>query len=130
MTIRILLDEDSGSHRLLRDLESRTVAVSGATADLDVVRAVDVGLQDRPDYEVLAHAVEHERIVITRNYADFKDLHDANPVHPGILAHCPPIVADYRVAHAVCNAIEVFEGDLSGRFVSLSYFAEYPRPLP
>ncbi|MEW6496496.1 MAG: DUF5615 family PIN-like protein [Cyanobacteriota bacterium] len=43
----------------------------------------------RTDSTVLDYARQQGRVLLTRNCADFQELHQANPVHPGILAVFP-----------------------------------------
>jgi predicted nuclease of predicted toxin-antitoxin system len=56
---------------------------------VDVTHVLDAGLAGRPDAEVLAQAAAEDRIVVTRNYADFARLIEAyqrrNQPFPGVL---------------------------------------------
>jgi hypothetical protein len=55
----------------------------------DVQSPVDVGLSGQDDAVHLRQAIREQRVMVTRNYRDFKNLHDlvidAQGHHPGIL---------------------------------------------
>ena len=51
----------------------------------DVLTINDLGMAGTVDSEVLAFARQSDRVVLTRNCRDFRELHDANPTHSGIL---------------------------------------------
>jgi predicted nuclease of predicted toxin-antitoxin system len=57
-------------------------------AGRDVQIPADVGMVGRPDPVHLAHTIRQGRVLLTRNYRDFEDLHDlimvAQGHHPGI----------------------------------------------
>lgn len=78
--MRLLLDEDSGAHSLLKALRA---------VGHDVVRVVDVvdlgaGASDAAVY---GHAVTDDRAILTGNGADFIAIASLphSPEHPGIL---------------------------------------------
>lgn len=77
MSLRLLVDEDSQSKRL--------VSVLGK-AGHEVLAINEVGLAGSSDDVVLDYAREKNRILLTHNCDDFEDLHKINPNHPGILA--------------------------------------------
>ena len=54
-----------------------------------MVTVNDAGLSGLPDSVVFDYAREHQRIILTRNCGDFLELHQASPVHAGILAVYP-----------------------------------------
>ena len=76
MGLELLVDEDTSSKRLVRML---------VDAGHDVVTVLSEGLQGSTDQEVLEQARDLERVVLTQNVGDFRELHDADPEHPGIL---------------------------------------------
>ncbi|RUR72411.1 DUF5615 family PIN-like protein [Chlorogloeopsis fritschii PCC 9212] len=73
----MLLDEDSQAKYLVYLLQA---------AEHDVITVNAVGLMNRSDSVVLDYARQDGRVLLTRNCDDFQELHQANPVHPGILA--------------------------------------------
>ena len=74
-SLRLLIDECSQSHELVRAL---------IDAGYDVLTVDQAGLTHLPDSEVLAFAIAHERIILTRNDTDFRRLHEVNSNHFGI----------------------------------------------
>jgi hypothetical protein len=78
--MNLYLDDDSASFQ-----QSQLLAKAGH----DVQRPADVGLVGVLDAVHLAHAVKQQRVCLTRNYRDFKALHDlvlaAQGHHPGLL---------------------------------------------
>ena len=76
MAIQLLVDEDTQSRRLLQLL---------LDAGHDVVTVSDEGLEGSPDDAVLDRARELGRALLTQNVRDFRELHEANAEHPGIL---------------------------------------------
>lgn len=75
MPLRILVDEDSQAKLLVKKLR---------LAGLDVISAQDSGLNGQLNPEILAFAIEQNRVVLTRNGADFRELHLRVMIHPGI----------------------------------------------
>jgi hypothetical protein len=79
--MRVYLDEDTASPLLARMLRN---------AGHDVQTPAEAGLLGRSDPVELTHAVREGRILVTRNYCDFEDLHNLLDVagghHSGILA--------------------------------------------
>jgi predicted nuclease of predicted toxin-antitoxin system len=78
--MRLYLDDDTASPLLARLLR---------TAGHDVQLPADVGMAGKPDSVLLAHAIREGRVCLTKNYADFEDLHDLVMIgkghHTGIL---------------------------------------------
>jgi hypothetical protein len=78
--MRIYLDDDCASRLLIGQLRG---------AGHDVQSPADVGLSGQDDSVHLRQAVREQRVLATRNYRDFKNLHDlvidAQGHHPGIL---------------------------------------------
>ena len=60
---------------LLFDEHVNVTACRQLQADsVDVMHALEVGLGSTPDPDILRWAIEHDRIVVTRNYQDFAPL--------------------------------------------------------
>jgi predicted nuclease of predicted toxin-antitoxin system len=78
--MRIYLDDDCASRLLIGQLRG---------AGHDFQAPADVGLSGQDDAVHFRQAVREQRVVMTRNYRDFKNLHDlvidAQGHHPGIL---------------------------------------------
>lgn len=78
--MRIQLDDDSAARQLAALLRS---------AGHDVRSPADLGLAGAPDPVHLAGAIRGDRVLLTRNADDFKQLHDlvvaSGGSHPGIL---------------------------------------------
>jgi predicted nuclease of predicted toxin-antitoxin system len=78
--MRILIDENMSSPRLAAVLR---------TAGHDVVLSTDVGPRSQSDARVMIDAIGLQRLVLTRDYEDYTDLHDlvmaTGGRHPGIL---------------------------------------------
>lgn len=77
MSLNLLIDEDSLAKYLVNLLKK---------AGHDVITVQDVKLMGKPDSVVLDYARENQRVLLTRNCADFQNLHQANSIHSGILA--------------------------------------------
>jgi predicted nuclease of predicted toxin-antitoxin system len=79
--MRLYLDDDC-VHKVLVQLLRK--------AGHDVLLPADVGLAGNKDPVHLRRAVREQRVLLSRNYQDFKDLHDlvleVQGHHPGILA--------------------------------------------
>ncbi|HZU35189.1 MAG TPA: DUF5615 family PIN-like protein [Gemmataceae bacterium] len=78
--MRLYLDDDSASPLLARLLRN---------ASHDVQAPADAGMAGKDDAIHLAHAVRQQRVLRSRNYTDFENLHDLVAAvqghHPGIL---------------------------------------------
>ena len=75
MAPRFLIDEN-----LSPQLAHHLRAVHGYEA----VHVNEIGLQGAPDPDVLARAVAEDRIVVTNNAEDFRQLGRRAPDHPGL----------------------------------------------
>jgi predicted nuclease of predicted toxin-antitoxin system len=111
----LLLDEDSQAKLLVRLLQQ---------AGHDVVTVNEVGLQGKPDISVLEYAKKRERLVLTRNCDDFRNLHTNNSKHPGILAiyqgSDPSKDMSYKdIVNAIAK-IEAAQYTLAGEFIVLN----------
>ena len=77
MSLRLLVDEDTQSRRLVALLQQ---------AGHDVLTTKGAGLEGNADLAVLQHAHGDDRVVLTRNVGDFRALHEAGAPHAGIAA--------------------------------------------
>jgi predicted nuclease of predicted toxin-antitoxin system len=64
--MKLYLDEDIASALLAQLLRK---------AGHDVQLPADVGLGGKPDVVVFRHAISEDRILLSRNYQDFENLH-------------------------------------------------------
>lgn len=77
--MRLLLDEDSQAKILVKLLRA---------AGHDVKTVAEAGMTAHSDSAVLALARKEHRLLLTRNAADFRELHGNSPDHSGILVVC------------------------------------------
>jgi predicted nuclease of predicted toxin-antitoxin system len=100
--MRLYLDEDIASHELIRALSK---------AGHDVLRPADVNLMGESDSLQMTQAVKDDRILLTKNHRDFRQLHNLISLcggsHPGLflLRSDNDRRRDMRPAQVV-NAIE------------------------
>ena len=111
----MLLDEDSQAKYLVNLLQA---------AGHDVITVNTAGLMNRSDSVVLDYARQDLRSLLTRNCNDFQELHQANPVHPGILAvyqdSDPSKNMSYQaIVKAIAN-LEPAEYPIENQFVILN----------
>jgi len=71
-----LYTNENVSHRVAERLRDR---------GHDVETVAEKGFSARPDEDVLAHALDTQRIIVTHNRRHFKALHNTCPDHFGIL---------------------------------------------
>jgi predicted nuclease of predicted toxin-antitoxin system len=115
LSLSLLLDEDSQAKYLVNLLRA---------ADHDVVTVNDVGITGFSDEKVLDYARQYNCILVTRNCDDFQELHQANPLHPGILAvyrDAEPIknMSYQSIVKAIGN-LEVAGLVLENQFITLN----------
>ncbi len=115
MSLLLLVDEDTQAIRLIDMFR---------IAGHDVQTAQEAGLNGEPDVRVLEYARQEERILLTQNCDDFRVLHHADPVHPGILAifndRDPSKNMTYAsIVKAIAN-LEASGWELSGQLVTLN----------
>jgi predicted nuclease of predicted toxin-antitoxin system len=118
MSLRLLLDEDTQAKRLIRLLRE---------AGHEVETATEAGLVHKADSQVLAHAKQQGRLVITRNCDDFAALHRASSEPPGVLAvyqhDTASDMSDADIVQAIANLERVSaetEWQFLGEFVVLN----------
>ena len=113
--MRLLQDEDSQSRLLTRLL---------IEAGHDVLTVSQADLTAHSDADVLAFARQDDRTLLTRNVDDFLALHEADAVHPGILAdyeYRDPTknMSAARIVQAIAN-IESSGWELAGQFIAIN----------
>ncbi len=115
MSLKLLLDEDSQAKYLVNLLRG---------VGHDVVTVNDAGLGGLPDSAVLDFARQRGRVTLTRNCDDFHELHQANPLHAGILAvYQNSDLAKNMSYQSISNAIANLESSgyvLENQFVILN----------
>ena len=79
LSLKLLVDEDSQAQLLVTLLKK---------AGHNVVTVNEARLSGEDDSIVFNYARREERLVLTRNYDDFQELHEANPDHSGVLVVC------------------------------------------
>ncbi len=85
----------------------------------DVLTATEAGMVNRriPDVIVLEYATRLGRAVVTLNWQDFIDLHDADPAHAGVIV-CEAD-ADYTALAARIDAAVAARGLLNRELVEV-----------
>ena len=115
MGLRLLVDEDSQARALVGLLRSR---------GHDVLTAAEAGLAGKDDASVLAFARDDRRVLLTRNAADFFELHGSHPDHCGVLAIYQSIDPGKNMSYAdIVRSITNLERsgvDLNGQFAVLN----------
>lgn len=111
----MLLDEDSQAKYLVNLLQA---------VGHDVLTVNLAGLMNCPDLVVLDYARQDGRVLLTRNCNDFQDLHQANSLHPGILAVYQDFVASKNMSYqTIVKAIANLEAagySLENQFIILN----------
>lgn len=111
MSLSLLVDEDSQAKYLVNLLQ---------LAGHNVLTVNEVGIAGCPDNEVLDYARTASRIILTRNCADFQQLHQVNGSHPGILAIYQDADPAKNMSYsAVVKAIENLEAAGYTRLINL-----------
>jgi predicted nuclease of predicted toxin-antitoxin system len=115
LALSLLLDEDSQAKVLVKVL---------VDAGHDVLTVNEAGISGVPDEKVLDYARECNRVILTRNCSDFRELHQLNAMHPGILsvyqeADRSKNMNYQSIVTAIHNLIEA-KLDVSGQFVILN----------
>lgn len=120
MSLALLLDEDSQAKYLVNLLQA---------VGHDVVTVSEVGLEGYPDEEVLNFARQYGRVLLTRNCADFQELHQINPNHAGILAvyqsSDPSKNMRYQSIVKAIDNIENSETAVANQFFALNQWVFY-----
>lgn len=115
MSLKLLVDEDSQAKALVSLLKA---------AGHDVKTVAEVGAMAHSDAAVLALARKEKRALLTRNAADFRELHNSAPDHYGILVVCQSSDLSKNMTYAdIVKAISNVESsklDMAGQFVVLN----------
>lgn len=81
--MRLYLDEDSASALLVQLLRS---------AGHNVETPAEAGMMGEDDAVQFTHAIQEDRVLLTRNHDDFRNLHNLATAlkghHPGLLVVC------------------------------------------
>lgn len=87
----------------------------------DVLTTLEAGNANQkvPDSEVLAFAHKQNRIVVTFNYQDFKQLHRISPTHSGIII-CTEDKDVAALAQRIHYALEKAGGSLENQLVRIN----------
>jgi hypothetical protein len=87
----------------------------------DVLTAMEEGQTNRqvPDSDILAHAMNQGRAVLTHNRKDFKRLHYATPGHSGIIS-CTRDDSDPNGLAARIDAVLAANPNLAGRHIRVN----------
>jgi hypothetical protein len=113
--LKLLLDEDS---------EARVLAQRLTQAGHDVLTVGDLEQRGAPDEVVLQLAQTTNRVLLTRNCADFKRLHQSAPGHTGIVAvyqeRDPRKDMSYKEITQALGVVEQAGAMVSGVFVCLN----------
>lgn len=113
MGLRLLLDEDTKSRRLVLALRA---------AGHDVVTTADMGLDGEPDDSVLRTAIVDNRIVLTQNCHDFLMLHHRLGQHCGLLLIYPHSLPSRQMTvEQIVRALKNLEA--AGVSLASAYFA-------
>jgi hypothetical protein len=104
-----LISDEDGHDNVIRGLRRRE-------AELDVVRAVDIGLAQTPDPLILAWAAEHDRILITGDLNTMVGFAwarvQSGEAMPGVLAlvenaGVSPVIDDILLVSICCTPEEI-----------------------
>jgi predicted nuclease of predicted toxin-antitoxin system len=117
LSLRLLIDEDS---------QAKILVIFLKNAGHDVITVNEAELSGKFDDEVMEYARQNERIVLTRNYDDFQELHEANPIHPGILViyqdgDSSKDMSHQKIVKAIAN-LEASGIPLANQFTALNHW--------
>ena len=117
MSLKLLVDEDSQAHRLLKLLRN---------AGHDVLTVNEAGLSGSEDWEILDCARREGRLLLTKNCRDFEVLHLADFNHPGIIAvyqgaNTMKNMSFKQIVKAITN-LEAANISLANQFISLNHW--------
>jgi hypothetical protein len=113
--VRLLLDENLGSARLVRDLVA-------AGEDVEtVVGALGAGAHDEA---VASYAIAERRVLVTQDQDDFRLVYGATAYHPGLIVMYPsPKFHSTNVVLRALRNIDTTNPDTTGLILSLNEFA-------
>lgn len=55
------------------------------TGDHDAIHPLHIGLRGKPDHEIAAYCLRHDRVLVTQNAHDFRRLASRAEIHPGLI---------------------------------------------
>jgi predicted nuclease of predicted toxin-antitoxin system len=115
LSLRLLVDEDTHAKRLVTLLRR---------AGHEVITVPEAGLASVLDDRVLEYARRENRLVLTHNCDDFRELHRALPGHAGIIAIYQDQDASKNMTYAaIVRALANLEAsgwDPAGQFIVLN----------
>jgi predicted nuclease of predicted toxin-antitoxin system len=115
LSLKLFVDEDTQDKLLVKLLRN---------ASHDVVTVNEARLMSSSDPIILDYARTNERLVLTYNCDDFEELHQAQPLHPGILAvyrdnNSSKNMSFKEIVKAISN-LEATMMPLANQFISLN----------
>lgn len=121
--MRLLVDEDTQANFLVRRLRE-------AGHDVQTVR--EAGLMHKHGFRVLAHARQEGGLTLTKNCDDFRQLHEADANHPGLLLiyqdnNVLTDLSDAAIVQAIAN-VEASGWELAGQIAVLNQWNFLPAP--
>jgi predicted nuclease of predicted toxin-antitoxin system len=124
--LNVLIDEDSQSKILIRLLKD---------AGHSVLTVADLGANSKSDPEILKLAAENDRVLLTKNCADFAELHKSNLIcHSGIIAIYqnanPKKSMSYDQIVAAIDNFEKSNTPVHGQFIDLNHYRLNKTPSP
>lgn len=116
--MNVLIDEDSQSKILIGLLKK-----SGHS----VLTVAELGVNSKSDPEILKLATENNRVLLTKNCADFAELHKLNLIcHSGIIAIYqnanPKKSMSYDQIVAAIDNFEKSDTTVHGQFIDLNHY--------
>ena len=115
--MRLLVDEDSQAKVLVRLLKSYGHSIFTVN---------DLGIAGAPDEEVLTVARKTNRVLLTHNCNDFKELHISGLCHAGILlvyrSSNRAKNMDYQSIAQAVNNLEKLGMELSNQCIELNHW--------
>ena len=89
-------------------LPHRFVKRLGERGYPDSVHPIHIGMRGRDDHLILARALDEDRIVITNNAKDYRDLLAKEPIHPGaIMLPNAELEESWRLLQVALSFIEL-----------------------
>lgn len=117
MSLELFVDEDTQAVVLVQKLRE---------AGHDVLTVGEAGYSGRADPDVLAHAVDQQRVLLTRNCNDFRELHGTGILHAGIIAIYQHAEISKNLSYSdIVGALVNLEAtglSLSGQFLVLNQY--------
>jgi predicted nuclease of predicted toxin-antitoxin system len=117
LSLKLIVDEDAQDKLLVKLLRN---------AGHDVITVNEAGLMSSSDPIVLDYARTNERLLLTYNCDDFEELHEAQPLHPGIFVvyrnnNSSKNMSFKDIVKAIAN-LEASEIPLVNQFIALNHW--------